>query len=88
MSHLNQIRTHRENEKAMPSKFFHCLQNILLTYFTDVTMMLLRSRGVQEPEYRSPLWQKLAFFQQEPSRTRSGYFWLEQEQEWFLAECF
>jgi len=51
-------------------------------------ILCFSTKGVQEPEYRSWLLQELAFFNRSRSRIRSGYFWLEQEQEWFLSECF
>jgi len=42
-------------------------------------MIVLSIRGVQGPEYRSRHRQKLAFSNR--SRTKSGYFWLEQNPE-------
>jgi len=44
-----------------------------------VFVSMVSIRGVQEPEYRSRLRQELACFSRSRSRTRSGYFWLEQD---------
>jgi len=41
----------------------------------------VHDRGVQEPQYRSRLRKELVFFNRSRSRTRSGYFRLEQEPE-------
>jgi len=70
--------------KSAMWRIFH-VANLLATVLKPLKFLQMQSntqtRGVQDPEYRSQLQQKLAFFNRSRSRIRSGCFRMDHEPE-------